>query len=87
MGTALGRGRADLFPERGPAPERVCLGPACSVWALDFVQERFPRTSPGGFESAFVKAGAAGHREDVGEKQRRGPRRAAVAPGHIMGKK
>ena len=26
---------------QGPGPERVCLKPACSMWVLDFVQEKF----------------------------------------------
>ena len=41
----------------GAGQEQVCLRPARSVWSLDFVQERFPTTSPGDFERAFIKAG------------------------------
>lgn len=26
-----------MLPERGPGPKWVCLGPASSVWLLDFV--------------------------------------------------
>lgn len=29
-----------MLPERGPGPERVCLGPANSVWVLYFVKEK-----------------------------------------------
>ena len=41
----------------GPGPEQDCLGPASSVWVLDFVQERFHITSLVDFESMFIKFG------------------------------
>ena len=55
--------------------EWVCLGLACSVWVLDYVQERFHTTSPGDFESVFIlKLGAMKQRNDLGkEKQQERP--------------
>lgn len=38
----------------------------CSVWVLDFTQERFQNMSPGGFESKFVKAGAVQQQKGLG---------------------
>lgn len=37
--------------------EWVCLRPAGSVWALDFMRERFHNMSPGVFKSMFIKTG------------------------------
>ena len=45
-----------LLPD--PRPREGLLGPADSVWVLDFVQERFHNTSPGDYEDAFTEAGA-----------------------------
>lgn len=36
----------------------------CSVWVLDFTQERFQNMSLGDFESKFVKAGQCNNRRD-----------------------
>lgn len=36
-----------VLAERGPGPERVCLGPAGNVQILDFMQERCHNMSPG----------------------------------------
>ena len=38
-------------------PEWVCLRMACSVWVLDFPQERFHNMSPGDFDSMLIMAG------------------------------
>ena len=51
-----------MLPDRGPGLERVCLGPASSVWVLDCVQERFHNTSPGDDEGKIIKAGDRGTR-------------------------
>ena len=36
---------------------QVCSGAIWSMWVLDLRQERFCNTSPGDFESMFIKAG------------------------------
>ena len=46
-----------MLPDRGPGPDQVSLGPASSVWVVDFVQERLLNTSPGDYEGTFIKAG------------------------------
>ena len=33
---------------------------ASSVWVLDFMQERFSNTNPGGFNGTFIEAGESG---------------------------
>ena len=43
--------------------KQVSLGPAGSVWVLDFVWERFHNMSLGDFESAFIKAGESETKE------------------------
>ena len=45
---------AGLCYWKGPEPRAALAG---SVWALDFTQGRFHNTSPGDFESMFIKAG------------------------------
>ena len=50
---------------KGTGPEWVCLELACSVWGVDFVQERFHNTSPGDFESRFSKAGDSETKEGL----------------------
>ena len=52
--------------DKGPDPEQVSLGPAGGVCVLDFTQERFQITSPGTFESMFIKAGDRETRKDLG---------------------
>ena len=49
----------------GTSPEQVCLRPACSVWVLDFMQQRFHNMSPIDFESAFIKAGDSETKEGL----------------------
>ena len=44
-----------MSPERGPGPGQSCLKPAARVWVLGLVQEEFHNTSPGNFESRFIK--------------------------------
>ena len=44
---------------------------ACSVRVLDFVQERFHNTSPGDFESMFIKAGDSETKEGLKIKESR----------------
>ena len=66
----------------GTGLEWVCLRPACSVWVLNSVQERFHNTSPGDFERIFIKAGDSDTKEGlrVEKSNRREPRWAALAP-------
>ena len=51
-------GSTENVAQKGPGLEQVFLGLDCSVWVLDFVWKRFHNTSPGDFESMFIKAGA-----------------------------
>ena len=37
----------------------------CSVWAPDFMEERFHNTSPGDSESTFTKAGVSETKEGL----------------------
>lgn len=46
-----------MLLEMRPGPERVCLGPASSVWVLDFVWEKFYNMSPENYEGTFINAG------------------------------
>ena len=46
-----------------PDPERGCLGPAASVWVLDFIQERLHNMNPGDCEGVFIRAGDSETRE------------------------
>ena len=48
---------AQVLSDGVPGPEQFCLGPAGSIWVLDFMQERFYNTSPGDHESLFIEAG------------------------------
>ena len=69
-----------LSPDRGPGPERVCPGPAGSVWVLESGQERFHSTSPGEFEGAFVKVGDSETGRGLAQKkQQESPGGAALA--------
>ena len=43
----------------------LCTGRVWNVWVLDFVQKKFPDTSPGDFESVFIKAGASETQEGL----------------------
>lgn len=52
-----GKGLGSLLLEKGPGPERVCLGSAGSVGVLNFAQESFQNMSPGDFERMFIKVG------------------------------
>ena len=56
-----------MLLNRDPA-QWVCLGQACSVWVLDFVQEKFHNTSPSDFEKMFVKAEDSETRKALGQK-------------------
>ena len=50
----------------GLGSEQVCLGPAGSVWILDFMQERSHDMSLGDFESMFIKAEDSETRKGLG---------------------
>ena len=52
-----------------PGLEQVCLGPACSVWVLDFMQKRFHNTSPGDLERTFINAGGSETKKGLGQKK------------------
>ena len=58
-------GKVQSVTGKGPGLEQVCLGPASSAWALDFMQEIFHNTSPGDFESTFIKAGDSEMKEGL----------------------
>ena len=58
-----------LLTDRGPGPEQVCLGPASSMWVLDFMWERFHNTSPGDYEDTFIKAGDNETRKGSAQKK------------------
>ena len=45
--------------------ERIRLLPACTVWVLGFVWDRFHNTSPGDFGSIFIKAGDSETKEGL----------------------
>lgn len=67
--------------------ECVCLGPACCVWVLAFVQERFHHMRPGDFESQLIKAGE-GPRVEAAPGESLGPRwSSALFPRNTAGKK
>ena len=68
-----------LLRNRGPGPEWVGLGPAGSVWVLDFVWERFHNTSPGDYEGMFIKVGDTDTRKGSSQKkQQERPRLGCV---------
>lgn len=60
----LGPSGTRACDQKGWGPEGVCLGLACSLWALNFMQERFHKMSPGDFENTFIKAGGSGRAEE-----------------------
>ena len=66
----------------GTGQQWVCLRLACSVWVLDFMQERCHNMSPGDLESTFVKAGDSETKEGlrIEEVTRESLGRAALAP-------
>ena len=55
--------------------EQVCLGPAGSVWAFDFMWERIHHTSPGDFEIMFIKTGGSETKEELKVEEATGERR------------
>lgn len=59
--------------------EWICLRQACSVWVLDFMQERFQKTNLGDFESTFIEAENSETKEVFGRRSnRREPRKCSV---------
>lgn len=42
--------------DRGPGPEPACLGPASSVWILNFMKKRCHHMSSDAYEGLFIKA-------------------------------
>ncbi|KAF6131180.1 hypothetical protein HJG60_008050 [Phyllostomus discolor] len=74
----------------GPGPEQVCLRPACSVWVLDFMQDRFQCAGPGGFEILFVKAEDSERKEGLRVEEATGESPGGALlwlPRRVMGKK
>ena len=60
-----------IVTRKGPGWRQVCPGTVWNVWALDFVQERFHDTSPGDFESTFIKAGDSKTKGEIKIKESR----------------
>ena len=54
---------------QGLCPEQAFLGPAGSVWVLDFMQERFYYTRPDDVKTMFIKAGTLKKKREGLEKE------------------
>ena len=46
------------------------LRDSCSVWVLDFVQERLHNVSPGDHEDTFMKAGDSDTRKGLAQRKK-----------------
>lgn len=60
----------------GQGLDKDCSGqrPACNVWVLDFMSERFCDTGSDGFEGMCINAGTMKQRKILGEKEQGEPR-------------
>ena len=63
----------------GTGLERVCLWLVCSVWVLDFMQERFHNMHPGDFGRTFVTAGDSEAKGGLRAEEATGERLAGAA--------